>query len=271
MEATAFHIGGSGEPLVLLHGFTNNWRAWTAVLPALEAHHAVFAPTLPGHFGGEPFAPGASISIEAITDAVERQLDSRGIENAHFVGNSLGGWLSLELAARGRARSVVCLCPAGGWESGSREEAGVARAFVQAKWALRLSRPWFKTIAGRPRMRAIAFRDAVARPAQLSASGALATLEAASNCSIVDELLAASRRGSLFGDLGPIDCPVTIATATEDALFPTPGHFARLRRLLPDADWVVLDGLGHVPMTDDPAQISDLILSASTAEAFRTR
>jgi pimeloyl-ACP methyl ester carboxylesterase len=266
MEATAFHAGGSGEPLVLLHGFTNNWRAWTAVLPRLEEHHAVFAPTLPGHFGGESFPPGAEVSIEAITDGVERQLDAQGIEDAHFVGNSLGGWLSLELAVRGRARSVVCLCPAGGWESGGREEAAVARAFAQAKWGLRLSRPWFKTIASRPRLRAIAFRDTVARPSQLGASGALATLEAASNCSIVDDLLAASRRGSLFGDLGPIDCPVTIATATKDRLLKTPGHFAKLRRLLPDADWVVLDGLGHVPMTDDPVRINDLILSVTTAE-----
>ena len=52
MEVTAFHRGGTGTPLVLLHGFTDTWRTWKPVLPALEEHHDVFAPTLPGHHGG---------------------------------------------------------------------------------------------------------------------------------------------------------------------------------------------------------------------------
>ena len=89
--------------MVLLHGFTNDWQAWEAVIPALEERFAVFAPTLPGHFGGEPFDGGRPLSITALTDMLERQLDARGIEKAHLVGNSLGGWLSLELAVRGRA------------------------------------------------------------------------------------------------------------------------------------------------------------------------
>ena len=41
-----------------------------------------------------------------------------GFETAHIVGNSLGGYVALQLAARGRARSVVALAPAGGWAAG---------------------------------------------------------------------------------------------------------------------------------------------------------
>jgi pimeloyl-ACP methyl ester carboxylesterase len=47
--------------------------------------------------------------------AVERALDEAGFETAHVAGNSLGGYLALKLAERGRARSVVALPPGGGW------------------------------------------------------------------------------------------------------------------------------------------------------------
>jgi pimeloyl-ACP methyl ester carboxylesterase len=249
--------------MVLLHGFTNDWRAWTPVLPLLEPHHNVFAPTLPGHFGADDFRDGEPASFGAMSDAVEREMDARGIERAHLVGNSQGGWLSLELAARGRALSVVGLCPAGGWEPGSPEERAVVRSFKRAKLALRLSKPWFETIAKRPRMRAIAFREMIARPSRFSAAAALGTLEAAAGCRIVDEMLALAETGDAFGELGPVDCPVTIATATKDGLFNRPGHYARLRHQLPKAEWAVLEGLGHLPMSDDPELVAELILARS--------
>ncbi len=46
---TPSHRGGSGEPMVCLHGFTDTWWTWELVLPELERHHDVLAPTLAGH------------------------------------------------------------------------------------------------------------------------------------------------------------------------------------------------------------------------------
>ncbi len=83
------------------------------MLPALERQHDVLAPTLPGHAGGP--AIEAEISEAVLADAVERAMDEAGFETAHVVGNSLGGYVALQLAARGRALSVVALAPAGGW------------------------------------------------------------------------------------------------------------------------------------------------------------
>jgi len=57
---------------------------------------------------------------DTLVDQTERSIDAAGIDTAHFVGNSLGGYLALRLAARGRARSVVALAPAGGWATGDR-------------------------------------------------------------------------------------------------------------------------------------------------------
>ncbi|HEX3911385.1 MAG TPA: alpha/beta hydrolase [Solirubrobacteraceae bacterium] len=56
------HRGGSGQPLVCLHGFTDTWRTWELVLlvlPVLERRHDVPAPTLAGHAGGPPIADEA--------------------------------------------------------------------------------------------------------------------------------------------------------------------------------------------------------------------
>ena len=112
---------GSGEPVVLLHGFTAAWRIWHPILADLVARYEVIAPTLPGHHGGPSYPADQPITFERSTDAVEGLLDELGVGTAHFVGNSMGGGIALELAKRGRARSVVALAPAGGWSRSDGE------------------------------------------------------------------------------------------------------------------------------------------------------
>ena len=108
--------GGAGAPLVLLHGFTDTWRTWELVAAGARGRHDVLALTLAGHAGGPPLPD--PVTSEAIADAVERAMDDAGFATAHVAGNSLGGYVALQLAARGRADSVVALAPAGGWAEG---------------------------------------------------------------------------------------------------------------------------------------------------------
>lgn len=126
--STASHRGGSGSPLVCLRGFTDTWRTWDLVLPALERSHDVLAPTLLGHAGGPPLE--GAVSDALIVDAVERAMDEAGFETAHIVGNSLGGYIALQLAARGRAESVVAFAPAGGWAEGDESFREMLGQFV---------------------------------------------------------------------------------------------------------------------------------------------
>ena len=81
-QFTPAHRGGSGTPLVLLHGFTGSWRTWELVLPALERDHDVLAPTLVGHAGG-PRLDG-EVSADVLPDAIERAMDAAGFETAHM-------------------------------------------------------------------------------------------------------------------------------------------------------------------------------------------
>lgn len=265
-----FYAGGTGEPLVLLHGFTDTWRAWTPVLPMLEQHHAVFAPSLPGHFGGEAFAPGVKMTVEGSLDMIERQLDSRGIDKAHFAGSSLGGWASLELAARGRALSVVAVCPAGGWDHGSREERAVHRYFRLNDRLLRISGPMRPAVARNPRLRRLAFRDLVADPSRLSAADAMAMMTGAAGCAVTKDALELASTQGMFGDLATIACPVRILYGTRDRIVRWPSHYGRMKRILPDAEYVALDGLGHLPMWDDPDVVTRRILEVTAPSAVRT-
>src|SRR5271156_4890190 len=129
LELTPSHRGGSGTPLLLLHGIGAIWRVWSPVLPHLEPHHDVIAPTLPGHGGGRPLDPQIAPSIQALTDGIEDELDRLGLQQVHKAGNSLGrrqvpppgtpwgGRFEIGLARRGGARSLVFFTPPGAWRS----------------------------------------------------------------------------------------------------------------------------------------------------------
>lgn len=118
------HLGpkdGSGEPVVLLHGFLMSQTVWDPVAPRLAdtGRYEVFAPTMAGHNGG-PYAGTWLLSSSVLADHVERQLDRLGWDSAHLVGNSLGGWVAFELERRGRARSVTGIGAAGAGPAGAR-------------------------------------------------------------------------------------------------------------------------------------------------------
>src|SRR4051794_40729900 len=106
---TPAHRGGSGPALVCLHGFMDTWRTWELALPTLERTHDVLALTLPGHAGGRPI--GKELTTTLFAEAVEDAMDEAGMATAHLAGNSLGGHVALQLAARGRAESVIALAP----------------------------------------------------------------------------------------------------------------------------------------------------------------
>ncbi len=267
------HHGGSGEPLLLLHPFALCSEAWRPVLPALERRHEVLVATFPGHMGGEAIPAGFQHSIAASVDLAEAELDAAGIDRVHIAGNSLGGWFALELARRGRALSTIAISPGGGWERGSVEERRLLATFKQMGRLVRLGGP-FAPILGRIGLaKRIALRQIVSRPHQLTAEQASFLIRAPHRCDTFHDVL---RRLPHEPEPGRVDAsagPIRVVWGSEDRLLPMRGYSERWRRLLPHAEWIVLEGAGHVPMYDDPGAITDLILeftaAASRAEAAR--
>src|SRR3954453_11344657 len=128
------------SPLVLLHGVTMSGRVWRPVLPLLQEHHEVHTPTAMGHRGGEEVTH-RPVRVSDLVDDLERRLDRHGFEQGHVAGNSLGGWMALELARRGRALSVTALSPGGFWDERGENRAAPIKALRRIALMERLSRP----------------------------------------------------------------------------------------------------------------------------------
>jgi pimeloyl-ACP methyl ester carboxylesterase len=108
------HREGAGIPIVLLHGIAGDHTMWGAVAHDLAKDHLVLAPDLRGH-GKSPLPPGTAMTFAELAGDVVAMLDREGIERAHMVGLSAGGFLALTLALSHpkRVRSVTLVSSAG--------------------------------------------------------------------------------------------------------------------------------------------------------------
>jgi pimeloyl-ACP methyl ester carboxylesterase len=259
-DSDVSYRGGRGEPLVLLHGAAMSWRAWRPVLRELERFHDVYVPTMAGHRGGLALGPGVDASVAALVDALCDELDEVGIDTAHVAGNSLGGWVALELARRGRARSVVALSPAGGW----------SRAFELQRlvWLFRLGLALGSTQVARRLVHIGSLRRLLLWPAmehgeRVPVGDLDDMLDDLVGCGVIDELL---RRAASHGPLGPLadtPCPVRIAWSEHDHVVPWRWYGIPFRAAVPDAEFVRLPAVGHLPMWDDPELVSRVILQVT--------
>lgn len=250
-------------PLVLIHGFSGTPVLWEPVAPLLAERHELLLPVTAGHCGGATLPAGVPCGIAALADDLEAQMDAAGIETAHVCGNSLGGWLALELAVRGRARSVVALAPAGGWEAGSSAEARLRRYFTRTHRVLSIAGPFSETFARRPGLRRLALRDVSAHPERYSARQALDIMRGAQDCPIYSDLMEAILRDGPPAAFEGIACPVRIVWGTADRVIPHRRYSQRLRDLIGDAEYRELDGLGHCPMVDAPDLVARTILEVT--------
>ena len=255
---TPQHRGGSGPPLVLLHGITDTWRTWELVLPMLERRHDVLAPTLAGHAGGPPLA--GEDGAAALADAVEDAMDAAGFETAHFAGNSLGGYLALRLAARGRARSVVALAPAGGWAPDDDSYQETLDFFLSMHDPLQAAAPHAEAIVATPEGRRRATEFMVTNADHIPSDLLAHAMRGAASCDGLLPLTEHARREGWHLDPEQITCPVRIVWGTDDKILPWPSTAARYRGWLPHADWIELAGIGHCPQLDVPLETAQLIL-----------
>src|SRR3954468_23329488 len=259
--------GGSGEPLVLIHGGGGTPRLWRTTIPLLEPHHDVFAVTLDGHFGGRPVPPGTEASIETLARGVERDMDAAGFQTAHVAGGSLGAWVGLELARRGRARTVVGIAPGGGWEKGSAEWPQLVRVYRFLVHGSRLFARWPRLWASRPRLRRLAAWYHFAHPERMDAADFAYMVAGAAGMDSLEQGIAWGNEYGGARRLDEIDCPVLLAFPEKDLILPRRRYGEPLVRGLPHAEVVDLPGWGHAAMVDDPALVARTILGFTARHA----
>jgi pimeloyl-ACP methyl ester carboxylesterase len=244
---------GRGAPLVLLHPLGADRHVWDPLVEHLADRRQVITLDLPG-FGESPPLPDRPPTPRALAAAVAAHLTSLGVERPHLAGNSLGGWVALELALSGVARSVTGIAPAGLWPEPLVPKTGIAHRLARALL------PVASGVAGTAPGRSLLLSSSVAYPRRVPGPAArhlVRTYALATDFVAVNDCMRASR----FEGLERIRCPVTLVWPDHDRLIRRPIWVPdRIRN-------VVLSDAGHIPTWDAPQALAQILLDASGGQA----
>jgi pimeloyl-ACP methyl ester carboxylesterase len=247
--------------MLLVHGLGSFARMWVPVREPLERRFDVVAVDLPGFGDTPPLPSGDTPSPVRLADHVAAFLDELGWERAHLVGNSLGGWIALELARRGRATTTCALSPAGFWSPAERaytiQTLRASHLYARAMVAAGGARALVATGA----RRRLAFWQLTHHAERMPAAEAEAAVR---NLAASRGFMATSSAMNRTHIKGLADVPAattTIAWGAHDRLLVRPQP-DRARAALPGARHIDLPECGHVPTWDDPDVVTAAILSS---------
>lgn len=255
--------GGGREPLLLIHGLGGTRSIWEPVIPLLEGEREVHAVDMPGFGTTPPLPEGEEATAANLARAVHEECVRNGVERPHVAGNSLGGWVALEMGRFGWAASVTTLSPAGLWSRPLGEPSGGgARMLLRGSPWVKLAQPFLAVALHFPQTRRAAFQSIAAHPERIPPDAArqlaLGWLDG-------EGYDAANRamRGDVFDPAGyPSDVPVTIAWCERDRLLGPP----KAHRRPAGARFLVLPGVGHTPTWDDPELVARTLLEGSARD-----
>lgn len=249
--------------MVLLHGGGGTWRQWELVIPLLSERFQLLAPTMGWHWGTKHRNLDSSRGIDALADGVIAEIDSLDWKRPIVVGGSLGGWVALRLAARGRAAAAVAISPAGGWRSGGVYAATLTTGYrLMGACAERYPGLMERALA-RPRSRRALTWHHFGGPNPLSAELAVHLMRSLAACD-GEALMQALEREDGPASVRGASCPTLFIYPRRDFVVPRT-TCRRLQAAVDDSDEVVLDCGGHAVMIDAPEVV------AAEVERFASR
>ena len=253
---TSYFLGGSGPPVVLVHGLGGAATNWTELAPLLARRRRVLVPDLPGHGRSEPLRRLQDLG--SLADHVADLAEAEDVLPAAVVGNSMGGVVAVRLAVRrSDAVSALVLVAAAGIVSGTRRaEAGLAFASALSP----------TSVAARLRHRVVR-RPALARavfgywgaddPAALSPTAVLGFLEGPAHATDIASAARALVRDDPRQDLGLVRCPTLVVWGARDRLVPLADGFEYARRLR--APIRTVPGAGHLLIGERPEECAEIL------------
>ena len=257
----AFERLGTGEPLLLIHGTGGSRAVWGPVVEPLSRLYEVILVDLPGHGASGELVAGVAPTPIGYGEALGDLLGELGLDGAHAVGNSVGGWTALELAKSGRARSVVAFGPAGLWNPHSPRSA-TRSLRLKHTFGRRFGRV-LPLVLGNPVTRTLFNAQEYGRPWRVPSEAAIEAARTYVATRGFDEHIEQTNRARFAGGRA-IDVPVTIAFGKRELLL---NRHARLRdELPPHAVWVELQGCGHIPTWDDPELVVETIRAGTAGD-----
>jgi pimeloyl-ACP methyl ester carboxylesterase len=241
---------GEGEPLLLIMGLGYSADMWHRLLPLLaERYRAIRFDNRGTARTGVPDGP---YPVETMADDALAVLDAAGVESAHVMGVSMGGFIAQELTIRhpDRVRSLILGCTGpGGTEMVPAEPAAMemvmARTTMTPQEAAEVAIP-FVYSPGTPRTKidedfAVRFKMPTTAEGYTNQLGGVVSWPGT---------------GSRLGEL---TTPTLVIHGKEDRLA-NPANAGVLGDLIPGAKVVLLDGASHIFFTDQPEAAADAIL-----------
>ncbi len=247
--------------IVWIHGLSGSWQNWLENLPAFaQRGYRCIAMDLPG-FGASEM-PEEKISIRGYGAAVDALLRELGVTRATVVGNSMGGFIGLEVAISFSTwvDRLVLISAAGLSIEGMRNE-HLLRTLYWTQNVLALSTGWLASrsdaLARRPRSRAAMFGVVAAHPDRLPAPLVAEQLRGSGKPGFVDALDALTDY-PIRERLADIKAPTLVVWGEDDPLVPVRDAW-EFGELIHDSRVVVYADTGHVAMLERPAAFNALL------------
>ena len=246
----------SKPSLALVHGLGSAGSIWKTLVPELMKDFRVFAIDLPGH-GDAPLAEKDGLSPRRLAEMILGHLkDDHGVEELHVAGNSLGGWIALEIAAQypERVKSVTALAPAGLWHEGPTQ---VLPPSLLARILAKISQYFLRTAYRLPPLKALGYKKITHLWRELSFESCKDSVIAMARSVGYTPMWKAIRFKKFDSDI-PETVPVSIIFGDYDLTLPHPR--AQEREVAPrHSNWVVVDNCAHVIMWNYPKLTVDFI------------
>ena len=259
---------GEAQPLVFIHGLSGCWCNWLEQLPVLAREHRVVTLDLPG-FGNSPM-PSEKITMSGYARLLDALLAELGIDAAAVVGNSMGGFISAELAIAfpQRVERLVLISAAGistnqplAGLNGRLADVDPIPALVRVERILAAQAAWLasrsQAVTRRPRLREATLGLVVRHPRSLPAPLAAEQLRGAGKPGFM-QAFDAIIHYDVRERLPEIACPTLIVWGDGDRLIDVRDADV-FAELIPDSRKVIFEDTGHMAMLERPAAFNALL------------
>jgi pimeloyl-ACP methyl ester carboxylesterase len=249
------HSSHGSIKLVAIHGLGSAHTAWKLLSQQFPEEIDFITLDLPGH-GISPHKASEDMTPARLAEIVRLELLDHGITEFHLTGNSLGGWVALELGAAfpENVLSITAIAPAGLWLNPQTKRSwrlDSTRLLAQASY--RFAAPLLKV---KP-LRALGFKMVSPQWEEFSIETCADATIAMGSSSGYPHLWN-GMLGHRFDKPISTQIPVTVIFGDSDNTLPA--QYCQERSLVPEhSEWIVLPRSGHAPMWDQTDRVAEII------------